>query len=130
MYILTRWALTWVTFRITDEAAKAAKDIELLVRRREVAVLRRQVTRPDLQPADRVLFAACSRLLPRARWGTFFVTPVIRRCCAGTANCSPTRGPTSIYSPDAPPPDARFETQISADGVCVGVDVDHGCCRV
>jgi transposase len=33
------------------------------------------VTRPDLQPADRVLLGACSRLLPRALWGTFFVTP-------------------------------------------------------
>jgi putative transposase len=33
------------------------------------------VARPALQPADRVLLAALSRRLPRARWPAFFVTP-------------------------------------------------------
>jgi putative transposase len=32
-----------------------AKDVEILVLRHQVAVLRRQVHCPDLQPADRVL---------------------------------------------------------------------------
>src|SRR5664279_147824 len=72
IYILTRRALELVTFRIRGATAK---DIEQLVLRHQVAVLRRQVTRPALQPADRVLLAACSRLLPRALWSTFFVTP-------------------------------------------------------
>jgi putative transposase len=39
-----------------------------------VAVLRRQVTRPDLEPADLVVLAVLSRLLPRPRWSVFFVT--------------------------------------------------------
>jgi putative transposase len=53
----------------------AAKHVELLVLRHQVAVLRGQVARPHLQPSDRVLLAALSRVLPRQRWAAFFVTP-------------------------------------------------------
>jgi putative transposase len=53
----------------------AAKDLELLVLRHQLAVLRRQTPRPRLEPADRALLAAVSRVLPRARWSCFFVQP-------------------------------------------------------
>jgi putative transposase len=53
----------------------AAKDLEILVLRHQLAVLRRQTPRPKLEPADRALLAAISRVLPRARWSCFFVTP-------------------------------------------------------
>jgi hypothetical protein len=52
-----------------------AKEIEILVLRHELAVLRRQHPRPSLQPADRALLAALSRLLPRTRWSVFLVQP-------------------------------------------------------
>jgi putative transposase len=52
-----------------------ANEIELLVLRQELAVLRRQQPRPRLQPTDRALLAAWSRLLPRARWSIFLVRP-------------------------------------------------------
>src|SRR5215217_5957549 len=71
VYLLLRQILQMLTQLARDGGAK---DVELLVLRHQVAVLGRQVHRPDLQPADRVVLAALSRLLPRAQWSAFFVT--------------------------------------------------------
>jgi putative transposase len=54
---------------------EAAKDLEILVLRHQLTVLRRQVGRPRLEPADRALLSAASRALPRGRWSCFFVQP-------------------------------------------------------
>jgi len=52
-----------------------AKDLEILVLRHQLVVLRRQVPRPKFESADRALLAAVSRLLPRPRWSCFLVKP-------------------------------------------------------
>src|SRR6266540_176868 len=46
------------------------KEIEILLLRHQLRVLERQVARPTLTPADRVLLAAFSRVLPRRAWKT------------------------------------------------------------
>jgi hypothetical protein len=42
-----------------------AKELETLVLRHELSILRRQVGRPQFEPHDRLLLAALSRVLPR-----------------------------------------------------------------
>jgi putative transposase len=72
LYLLYCQALRWLTLLTRSSAAK---DTELLMLRHEVAVLRRQVTRPQVNWADRAVLAGLARLLPRPSWRGLFVRP-------------------------------------------------------
>jgi len=64
------FALVWLLAR-----PRRAKELEILVLRHELAMLRRQARQPKLTRADRGLLAALSRSLPRAAWAGFPVKP-------------------------------------------------------
>jgi transposase InsO family protein len=67
-----RQVLQLLTLRVRSNDFK---DLEILVLRHELAILRRRTRRPAIRPTDRLLLTAASRLLPRPRWESFFVTP-------------------------------------------------------
>ncbi len=50
-------------------------EVELLVLRHELKVLRRQVGRPAYRRRDPPLLTAASRVLPRGSWTAFMLTP-------------------------------------------------------
>jgi len=52
-----------------------AKEIEILVLRHELSILRRQVGSPRFESQARLLYAALGRVLPRRSWSVFPVRP-------------------------------------------------------
>ena len=72
LYLILDRLLDWLMLLAR---ASSSKDIELLVLRHEVAVLRRTNPRPRLDWADRAVFAALIRRLPAPLRGHHLVTP-------------------------------------------------------
>ncbi len=72
VYVALQRILQFVSllFRSAD-----SKELEIVVLRHELAILRRQVHRPTFRPGDRWFLAAVSQLLPRVKWSVFLVTP-------------------------------------------------------
>ena len=113
----------------------AAKDLEILVLRHQLGVLRRQIPRPRLEPTDRALLAAISRVLPRARWSCFFVTPEtllrwhrrlvagvdLPACWPGAATARPSR-PAADHPPRRREPSLGYQ-RIQGELVHLGVRV-------
>jgi putative transposase len=72
LYWSFRRLLELLVLRLRSEQAK---EIEILVLRHQLHVLRREIARPRLEPADRALLAAFSRALPREVWRSFLSRP-------------------------------------------------------
>ena len=75
------FSLLYLLVRLVLRAPSPAGDrereleLELIVLRHEVKVLKRRVGRAKLRRADKVFLTALSRVLLRARWSSFVVTP-------------------------------------------------------
>jgi transposase InsO family protein len=75
------WSLCYLVFRCVLQLvalrprSEDFKELEIVVLRHELSVLRRQTRRPQLTTTDRVFLAAASQLLPRSSWRSFLVTP-------------------------------------------------------
>jgi hypothetical protein len=60
-YLMLARVLSWLALLARSDAAK---DVEILVLRHEVAVLRRNYPRPRMSWLDRAVLSALSKLLP------------------------------------------------------------------
>jgi len=72
LYLITIRLFGWL---VLLGRSQASKEVEIMVLRHEVMVLRRQVARPRPDWADRAVLAALARLLPAALRGGRLVTP-------------------------------------------------------
>jgi putative transposase len=72
VYLVVRnlFALVWLLGR-----PRRSKELEILVLRHELAILRRRASRPKLTRADRALLASLSRSLARPAWTVFSIKP-------------------------------------------------------
>ena len=71
-YLMLARVLSWMTLLARSDAAK---DVEILVLRHEIAVLRRHNPRPRMTWLDRAILSALSRLLPPALRRLRLVSP-------------------------------------------------------
>ncbi len=71
-YVVLRRVLQLAVLRFRSNDLK---ELEIVVLRHELAILRRRTRRPAMTWADRLFLAAASRVLPRTRWRSFIITP-------------------------------------------------------
>jgi putative transposase len=55
--------------------SERSKELEILLLRHELAILRRQPRRASVRPVDRAILAALARALPRSAWASLSVSP-------------------------------------------------------
>jgi putative transposase len=75
MLLSIMYPLLRVLLRMLVRREEQTRELEVIVLRHELQVLRRHVARPSFAPADRLLLAAASRALPRSAWSAFVITP-------------------------------------------------------
>ena len=61
--------------RLAPAGDQRDREVEILVLRQQVKVLKRKAGCPRLRRRDRLLLAVAARLLPRERWSCFIVRP-------------------------------------------------------
>jgi hypothetical protein len=114
------WFLAYVLLRrllglVVGRSAMGALELENAVLRHQLAVLGRGVRRPPLRSRDRVVLAAASGLVPRARWSvvprpSLGVWPAPSRARPSRVHGALQRrapAPLALAAPAGKPPAAR-----------------------
>ena len=77
MFVRLCYVIVWRVLQLAGLRLRSHewKELEIVVLRHELAILRRGTRRPTITAGDRTFLAAASRLLSRNRWPSFIVTP-------------------------------------------------------
>src|SRR6266540_2431034 len=102
LFLLWLIACLLTRLLVLSEADDGTKELEILVLRHQLRVLRRKTGRPKFTAGDRVLLAATSRVLPRQRWASLLVAPQTTplSLAVGWLRALPVR-PGAVPAPDA-----------------------------
>jgi putative transposase len=71
----TTWFAASCVWPFGGGAPNSHQELEIAVLRHQLAILRRQRKRPVMTTVDRLFLTAASRLLSKARWRSFIITP-------------------------------------------------------
>ena len=96
LFLLSSLVRVLTRLLVFAHADADTKDLEILVLRHQLRVLRRKTGRPRFTTFDRVLLATTSRLLPRDRWTSVSGHP------ADAAALAPRTRPTQVDLPHRP----------------------------
>src|SRR6266699_5905514 len=64
-----------VLFRLAPSGNERDREVEILVLRHQVKVLKRKAGRPKLRRRDRLFLVAAASIVPKDRWSSFIVRP-------------------------------------------------------
>jgi putative transposase len=104
-----------------------SKELEILVLRQELAVLRRQSGRPRIESADRALLAMLSRARPRWPWAAFSVRPeTLLRWHKGLVARRWTYPRRKPGRPSLARPRRELIVRLARDNPALGLSTDRG----
>lgn len=70
LFALVYWLLRRLVALAVGPSDWRTDEVEVLVLRHQLSIIRRQVGRPRLRHRDRLFMSALSRVLPRDRWSS------------------------------------------------------------
>lgn len=117
LYLISVTVFGWLGLLARNTAAK---DVEIVVLRHEVSVLRRQVRRPGPRWPDRAILSALACLLPRQLRLYRIESRQVIWPHRSSADSSPALGPDQVTTLTGSSPQPRYWLGLVADGWTAG----------